>query len=266
MRKIFCCFAVFLMIGLVTCAAVADVSLCGYDGKEGYQYVTFGRFPQTAQGKVQPIVWRVLEADTQSAYLLSEYILFNNRIHPDDNEYIAFGGAFNQTEIYALLNGPFERVMIPEEGEEYLRRKGYYGRAYDAEICFLDQAFTAQEQAYLVSDDALGKVFLPTAGDLKNGKYGFVSSNARRGYGTQFALAGGLFQYSNGSSPYWTRTQSDTYAYAARCTKQEGKLGYIRCVVMNEGCRPAIRLALDNLTLSGGRGTRQDPFVFAMEN
>ena len=70
-------------------SAVADAQLHGYDKKAGYQYVAFGSFPQEADGTVKPILWRVLSADENQAYLLSEYVLFNNRVHPDDQAYIA---------------------------------------------------------------------------------------------------------------------------------------------------------------------------------
>ena len=73
--------------------AVADVNLRGYAKENGYQYLAFGRFPQTADGKEQPILWRILSATDKEAYLLSEYILFNNRVHPDDDAYRASGGA-----------------------------------------------------------------------------------------------------------------------------------------------------------------------------
>ena len=116
-------------------------------------------------------------------YLLSEYILFNNRIHPDDVAYTAFGGAFNRTEMFALLNGPFERIVISGKEEARLRERTYYGYAYEAETSFLEQAFTPEEAACLVTDEALGTVFLPSADDLKNPAYGFGSDEQRQAYG-----------------------------------------------------------------------------------
>ena len=241
--------------------AVADVNLRGYAKENGYQYLAFGHFPQTADGEEQPILWRILSATDNEAYLLSEYILFNNRVHPDDDAYRASGGAFNQTEIYALLNGPFERIVIsPDEAAE-LRHKTYYGRAYDAETSFYEQAFTAAEKAIILDDKELGRVFLPSADDLKNADYGFGTNPSTKAYGTQFAIAEGLFRYSNGSSPYWTRTQSADFPYGTRCTKEHGNLGYIRCVVMNEGIRPALRLDIGALELSGGDGTMENPYL-----
>lgn len=258
------CFALLLtlMCLVCSCASADDFSLRGYDKKQGYQYIYFGEFPQDADGTVRPILWRVLSVDETQAYLLSEYILFNNRVHPDDKEYIAFGGAFNQTEMFALLNGPFAGNPIPKEEQDTLKARERLGRVHIAEICFKDQAFTQAEQEMLISDEELGMVFLASADDLKNKGMGFVSSKNRQAWGTEYALENGLFQYQNGTSPYWTRSQSLSYDYGTRCTKVDGNLGYIRCVVMNEGCRPAIRLSLQGLDAVGGNGTKDDPYTF----
>lgn len=255
--------AMLLLAMLMTSQnAMAQFELRGYDKKEGYQYISLGEFPQEEDGSVKPILWRVLSVEENQAYLLSEYVLFNNRVHPDDNEYIAFDAAYNQTEMFKLLNGPFEGNPLAVEEQQELKSIERLGRVHIAEICFKDQAFTAAEQEMLVADEELGMVFLAAADDLKNKDYGFSSSKQRQARGTEYALANGLFQYQNGTSPYWTRSQSVSYKYATRCTKVDGDLGYIRCVVMNEGCRPAVRLSLEGLEPVGGSGTMEDPYTF----
>ena len=255
-------FLILLVVLLLASCAYAETELRGYNQKEGYQYVYLGEFPQEADGTVKPILWRVLSVDDQQAYLLSEYILFNNRVHPDDQEYIAFEAAFNQTEMFTLLNGPFEGKPISKEEQDELKKKERLGRVHIAEIPFKEEAFSESELSMLVTDDELGTVFLVTAEDLKNRDMGFRSSKDRKAYGTAYAMENGLFVYQNGSSPYWTRSQSQSYAYGTRCTKVDGDLGYIRCVVMNEGCRPAVRLSLEGLAASGGSGTMDDPYTF----
>lgn len=259
-----CMVILLALVCLLGAYACAEESLLrGYDKKQGYQYIQLGEFPQDADGTVRPILWRVLSVDETQAYLLSEFVLFNNRVHPDDKEYIAFDAAFNQTEMFTLLNGPFEGDPIPPEEQEKLKAKERLGRVHIAEICFKDEAFTQAEQEMLVTDEELGMVFLASADDLKNSAMGFTGAKQRQAWGTEYALANGLFQYQNGTSPYWTRSQSQSHAYGTRCTKVDGNLGYIRCVVMNEGCRPAIRLSLEAFNPVGGSGTQEDPFTFA---
>jgi len=260
MKRVFILMLTLLM--LMSTFACADTDLRGYAKKDGYQYVQLGAFPQDADGTVRPILWRILSVNDQYAYLLSEYVLFNNRVHPDDQEYIAFKAAFNQTEMYTLLNGPFEGNPISKEEQEELKSKERLGRIHIAQTCFKDEAFTPNEQAMLFTDEELGTVFLASADDLKNREMGFASANDRKAYGTEYASENGLFVYQNGSSPYWTRSQSQSHAYGTRCTKVDGAIGYIRCVVMNEGCRPAVRLLLENISITGGSGTKDDPYTF----
>lgn len=261
-RRAFIALVLALCLCLPACCA-AESALRGYDTQTGYQYVSLGRFPQGANGEVYPILWRVLRVDEQEALLLSEYILFNNRVHPDDVAYIGFGGAFNQTEMFALLNGPFVGNPVSEEERVNLLAKWRVGRVHIATACFKDEAFTQDEQAMLTQDGELGTVFLLTSDDISNADYGFGSNKSRQAVGTPYALANGLFKYQNGSSPYWMRNPSVNYPYGTRCTKVDGKIGYIRCVVMNEGCRPAIRLRLDGLRATGGDGSMGNPWRFA---
>lgn len=231
-------------------------ALRGYEKSAGYHYVHFGRYAQGAQGEVEPILWRVLEVKGNSAYLYSEYVLTNNRVHPDDNEYIAFGAAWNKTELHRLLNGPYDAQIyvqsdILEPGEATWT------------VPFVDAAFSEEEQAHLMENEELGRVFLASAEDLNNKEYGLGTQKSRPAYGTPYALENGLFKYQNGTSPYWTRSQSKSFDYGVRCTKVDGKIGYIRCVVMNEGVRPGIYLNIEGVTIESGDGSKEAPFVLA---
>lgn len=225
-----CTAAALLCATLCAVPAAAQEALRGYDSAEGYVYLELGTFPQTLENGLEPIVWRVLSADADTVLLLSEYVLFNHRVHFDDAAYEQSGGDFTQTELYAYLNGEFL------------------------------QHFTDGEISMLTAGEGGALVTLLSRDDLNNKAYGFTGDRARRGMPTAYALQNGLFQYTNGSSPYWTRTQSETRAYGAVCTKENGNLGYIRVVVQNEGCRPAILLDARRITIAGGSGTLDDPF------
>ncbi len=217
----------------VAAPAGAEPALRGYDAKEGYQYVAFGEYPQDADGTERPIVWRVLSVHEGEAFLFSEYVLGNGCVHPDDKEFVAFGGEYNKTAMFAKLNGPFKEA-----------------------------AFSGQEIARLREDDALGAVFLVSSDELNDKVAGLGTNQTRMGYGTPYALANGLFQYQNGTSPYWMRTPSTVMKSGVRCIKVSGEIGYIRCVVENEGFRPAVRLILGDEPFAGGTGTLADPFYY----
>ena len=230
MKRFFSVLCALLLIP--TFATAAGPALRGYDETAGYQYVAMGTYPQEADGAARPILWRVLTVRGGAAYLLSEYILGNGCVHPDDKEFVAFGTAWNRTYLFARLNGEF-----------------------------LHTAFTQAEQARIRGDGEIGAVFLPDYDDLRNPAYGFTDNTSRMGYGTPYALENGLFRYSNRSSPYWTRSPSETMASGVRCLKIDGSIGYIRCVVKNEGFRPGIWLRLEQ-PFAGGQGTMEDPFTF----
>ena len=143
MKKICVLLICMLLSFTAVCTNAEDrFALRGYDKATGYQYIQLGEFPQDADSTVRPILWRVLSVENDQAYLLSEYVLFNNRIHPDDKEYIAFGGAFNQTEMFNLLNGPFEGNPVSLEERAALLKDWRVGRIHIATTSFKDQAFT----------------------------------------------------------------------------------------------------------------------------
>ncbi len=243
--------AVFLLLCLLLGAAAAAEDLRGYEKENGYVYVTLGRYPQTREGGVLPILWRVLTVDGEKAYLCSEYVLFARPMHPDLREYRdRLKGDFAQTELCHYLNTDFAQA-----------------------------AFTEEELAMLLPCGNYGRVFLLDASDVTNKAIGMgKETNMKRegpglrAWGTEWAIHNNgvqkekqrlyVFQKKYGShSPYWVRNQSTTDGRHARCTKDGGQLGHIEVGRENEGVRPAVYLALDRYAVAGGSGTMEDPFV-----
>ena len=233
MRRILVTLGIALCFMFTAHANAEADAFRGYAQGQGWQYAELGEYPQTLEGGLEPILWRVLSVDGNSAYLVSEYVLLNRRIHPDDYEYMLSDGNFVQTEMYGFLNGAFLK------------------------------SFTADELAMLAPDADGGVVTLLSADDLRNPAFGFVNDASRAALGTPYALQNGLYSYSlrfGNTSPYWTRTQNADVPYGACCTKAAGNVGYIRVVVQNEGCRPACTLRLDKVVVDSGEGTAENPF------
>lgn len=228
-------------------AAAAAEALRGYDKKNGYVYVQMGTFPQTADGGVEPLLWRVLSVKDGRAYLLSEYVLEARRIHGDYQEYAnkpsnskkpGFNGDFAQTELSLYMNGAFTAN------------------------------FTAGELALLTAHEKLGLFFPVTADDLKNKNYGFGTNQSRKAWATDYAKNNGLFVYGSKygkHSPYWTCDQSTSDARHARCTKDQGELGRINVITEDLGMRPACYLDTSKVVIVGGSGTMEDPYVLQTE-
>ena len=259
--------------------AMAEGSLRGYTQENGYVYLRLGRYPQTADGGIQPILWRVLTADGEKAYLLSEYILFARTMHTNVKEYRdVLKGDFAQTELCQYLN-----------------------------TTFAGDAFTDEEMSMLLPCENYGKVFLITRDDMKNKDIGLGSTvkgstNPKkimenpgvRAWGTEWAIKNNGYpeeEYPNprertigraGShisieemrlyvflgkfgacSPYWARSQSVKDKRHATCTKDGGQIGHIEVGRDNEGVRPALYLAEGSYTITSGTGTMEDPYEIA---
>ena len=246
--------AVLLLACLLAgCAAQAE-DLRGYDKENGYVYVNLGRYPQTREGEVLPILWRILTVDEEKAYLCSEYVLFARPMHPDLKEYRdVIKGDFGQTELCRYLNGPFT-----------------------------EEAFTEEELEMLLPFENYGKIFLLDAADVTDKSIGMGrETNMKRegpglrAWGTDWAIHNNntdrekerlyVFQKKYGShSPYWVRNQSTSDGRHARCTKDGGLLGHIEVGRENEGVRPAAYLLLDRCRIAGGAGTMEDPYILEL--
>jgi hypothetical protein len=247
MQRLYRIFALLLALLLLVPSAMAEDALRSYDKGQGYVYLTLGTFPQTAEGGVEPILWRVLQVEDGRAYILSEYVLEARRIHGDYNEYAnkpnakknpGFDGDFTQTEMAQYLNGDFTAN------------------------------FTAAELALLSPDETLGMFTLLSSDELKDKNLGFSKDNDRKAWGTEYATTHGLFVYgsSRGNhSPYWSRTQSSTNRQGARCIKSKGELGYINVITLDEGMRPACWLDMEKVVIASGEGTMESPFVLLTE-
>ncbi len=247
MQRLYRILALLLALLLLAPSAMAEDTLRGYDKKQGYVYLTLGTFPQTAEGGLEPILWRVLQVEDGRAYILSEYVLEARRIHGDYNEYAnkpnakknpGFDGDFTQTEMAQYLNGDFTAH------------------------------FTSAELALLSPDETLGMFTLLSSDELKDKNLGFSKDNDRKAWGTEYAKANGLFVYgsSRGNhSPYWSRTQSSTNRQGARCIKSKGELGYINVITLDEGMRPACWLDMAKVVIASGEGTMENPFVLLTE-
>ena len=273
--------ALLLAVLLLTAGAAAGESaLRGYSKEDGYVYLRLGQYPQTKDGGIEPILWRVLTVDDEKAYLLSEYILFARAMHNNRGEYSKFKNDFSKTELCQYLN-----------------------------TTFAGEAFTDEDLSMLLECENFGKVFLITKQDMDNKAYGLggwkskkdatlkqVAANpGARAWGTEWAIENNgypdseypdlkaripnatgtanitvaekrlyVFQSKYGShSPWWARTQSKTNKKQAVCTKDGGQIGIIECGRDNEGVRPALYLAEGSYKITGGSGTKDDPFEIA---
>lgn len=251
--------SLLLMLCMIPTAVLAEAELSGYDPEHGYTYVTLGRYPQTIDGgeipgscwkwgrhvikdasdlsiTPEPILWRVLTVDEEKAYLLSEYILFAHPMHVNYTEYKTLGKDYSKTDLCAYLNGEFAQT-----------------------------AFTSEELSMLLPKGDWGKVFIPTADDVKNKAIGMGNGEGMKAWATEYAIrVTGSYVFSVGTgaqSPYWVAEQSTTDARHGRFTNYKGRLGHIISDRENISPRPALYLDMHSFAIAGGTGTKVDPYV-----
>lgn len=234
-----------LILMLTLCAALpalgteaADIP--GYAKATGYTYVAFGHYPTDADGAVQPILWRVLQNEAGTAYLLSEYILFPAPLHADYNHYTGW----ESSDLYAYLNSTFK-----------------------------NDAFTAAEQQALVpcaEDGAL--VTLLSGDEMKSAAIGFASNADRLCESTDYAkqpratVKETLYLYQKGGkrySPWWSRTRSSKMNHQQQRVMDEGAKGVVSVGNKDLGVRPAVYVDMSLLNVMGGSGAKGDPYYLA---
>lgn len=255
--------AALILLALTAGAAFSEGELRGYEKGNGYVYVNLGRYMQSIDGGVPeennntwtwsrnpikdtegmtfektPLLWRVLTVDDEKAYLASEYVLFAMPMHKNYTEYKTIGKDFGNTELCAYLNGEFAA-----------------------------EAFTEEEMAMLLPCETFGKVFLLDSSDLTSKEVGMGRGNGLKCWGTEYAIrVTGLYVFlvkHGAHSAYWARNQSTTDKRHARCTKDGGQLGHIVSDRENEGARPALYLDMNAFEITGGTGTKTDPYQLA---
>ena len=245
---------------MLAVAASAEVSLPGYSAETGYTYVTFGSYPQWIDGgepeemawtwsrnklldnppkvDASPILWRVLTGDDEQVFLLSEYVLFAMAMHPDMKEYVKIKGYFPDTQLGKYLNQEF-----------------------------LADAFSPAEQGSIRENEDGTLVTLLTAEELNNKAWGLgknTKNTARKAWATEYAIrVTDVFVYRVAvgmHTCYWLKDTAKNQKNHTRCTKQDGSIGHIACITLNEGARPVIHLDPNKVEIAGGSGTKTDPY------
>ena len=227
--KIMILTVVLLCLGMISPALASETSIRGWDGNS-YQYVYFGSLPGSSMP--QSILWRVLAVGDGSALLLSELVLDSQPFDDDSTDW-------NESDIKEWLNDSFLKSAFQNRN------------AFDA----------------IVHDYDLGRVFLLSKGDYLNEGFGFSSDpayadSARVASGDATAIQNGLWT-SKGSAlcSHYTRTADGKSTLFQISTN--GSFGSAKFDRDNVGIRPAIRVYLSWLTISGGKGTMASPFTFS---
>ena len=202
------CAAALLMVPVLPAMALTSADV-----------VYYGTYPQSgtsADFKVEPVLWRVLEVSgDKTTLMLSEKILdggvpFNSYNHP-------WSPWWSESQIRKFLNGK-KYAPSPDPKWEVTNPKGY---------SFYDKAFSAGEGSGIIKADVdnsstrgaapgpktTDKIFLLSYADAKNTAYGFVNNEnsdpSRKAELTGYGASQGVISNTEGNKKYgywWLRS------------------------------------------------------------
>lgn len=203
------------------------------------EFVTFGRYPQTAGGADEtPITWRVLQNSGTELFILSERILDCKRYHA---EYVDI--TWRDSDLRKWLNETFYEATFSAAEKEWVRMA----------LC------TDNGDG---SPDTRDRVFLPSIAEIKS-LTETVGKDFRCAISSEFAKvkkADGCHLYvydkrvgenyrvvsgeKQGCSWWWLRTQPGSPDRAAFIGTQSSIRSYCRVNRTSYGVRPALKLNL----------------------
>ena len=266
------CIVLALACLLGSCAALGEEApvLRGYDKQtRKYQYALFGTYPYEKDGSEAPVLWRVLGPGVPS----DEDIIsksnepkwdWKKRANRDElteeNDDVFL--MITQYIIDTVLYHP-ERDVQDGPGLDYADTNVRHVLCDEV----LPRIFTPEQQAVLVEMPQRGLLGLPSRrGELFHPDYGFVEEDfgemkRRVATGTPYAFDQGL-RNIQGNSWSWT---PDWRAPGRRWIV--GDNGHISVSGLDRegGIRPICYVKSDMIQITGGTGTIDDPFIFALK-
>ncbi len=259
MKRITALLLIMLSLAGSTALGESASLIRGYDKEDKWQYVTFGEYPYEEDGTVRSVLWRVLGVEDGAALILSEYVLDLQQVIYCDNENDAVKTRnfrrltdFIQSDLYTWMNSEM-----------------------------LDTMFGAEEQAAL-KDTYYGKIYPLTTEQYTTTAYGFPAAlfgvqKIRQAYATPYATTLELFPGSKKwshpkklyvdpsyhSSPHWViafKSATENGIMLQLCG-YDGHLSYGVYTRRDVGVRPAVTVLLDQVTIAGGSGLKDDPYI-----
>lgn len=238
-------FFLAMMLLVAGVAAAEDTQLRGYIKGQGYKFVQFGTYPYDRKGNVEPVLWRVLELQDEKMLLLSEYVIDMQQVIFESDKKIIEAHSYRrikdyvESDLYSWMNTVALDTLL---GDSVMRNA-------------------------LIEEPGGGKFFIMTDEQFMNPAYGFPAAKmgehpVRTASPTPYAKSRGVYEHSNGKSPYWVNFIKGETDYKLQIVGYDGHMSMGAYTRTNIGIRPSVRLDMTMLEVVSGTGTRKDPFVF----
>ena len=257
MRKIWLTAVLLLAVLALTLPAAAQepAPLRGWEKAGGYQYVRLGTYPYEKDGTKAPVLWRVLEVSDGQALLLSEQILDVQQVLFVDNQRDAEKTHdfrrltdYTESDLHAWMNGEMLDTLLGDDPLLAAVAQTERGRLYP----LTDLEYMRPEYGFSAS------------------RYGEVKQ--RYATATPYAKARKLYpdwgrtlyvDSGTKASPYWVAQVKAPTDIKMGIVGYNGHLSYGVYSRVNIGVRCALRLSTALIAVTGGQGTKDDPFSLA---
>ena len=244
LKRLLCLLLVLCCVAPLALGEEASASFRGWNKKEKYQYVIMGSYPESAEGEVAPLMWRVLTVNEEdnTALLLTELIIdmypviwVDDRKDSQNRNYRRINN-IEESDLYVWMNDTMTHTIFPDE---YL--------------------------PCLVGGDR-GTIFVLNRKEMCNPNYGFTKSvygeqPTRQCKCTAYAKERGVFVGNNHCSTYWVSDIKGPKHYYMSVVGYNGHISYAGYARQNVGVRPACLLKMDTVHFASGSGTKEDPYI-----
>lgn len=196
--------------------------------------------------KVEPIRWRIISEDEDSALVICDGIIANGSYDDYDSSY-SISNSYADSDIRAWLNNEFYNTAFSELAKQVIM------------TVTLDNS--ASSTGFDTNDFACGdtedKVFLLSYADVTNPEYGFSADPDEKDYArlmitSDYARATGVsistdYESGYGTGDWWLRSPANGYHTYVRDITKRGEcatLFFYDCNNVAMGIVPALRIKL----------------------
>ena len=262
-------FALTALFFLSSLAAADTSSLRGFVKGEGYQYALFGAYPFSKEGEEAPVLWRILGPGTPEDDDLNNAandIGYNKRKYATGDDLSG-----ENADVFCLMTEYIIDFTLYHDTADTadgpaLDYNDTQIRSYMNDV-LLPRLLTEEEQSVLVEMPQRGLISVPSRkGELFRPDYGFKTEDfgatpRRATEGTPYAYSLGL-KMIKGHSWYWT---TDWRAPGRRWIVGDNGHISVSGLVREGGIRALCYVHADQLTISGGEGTKESPFILTIK-
>jgi hypothetical protein len=190
--------------------------------------------------KYEPITWRVLDVQSNRAFLMADLVLDSQDYHYSRDERTIGGSTvyannYEHSHIRSWLNDNFYNTAFTAEEKARIQTT-----TVDNSV-----ASTRDNTNKYACANTSDKVFLLSYAEATSATYGLSTDASKQLQPSAYAQSQGVYtDTSNGNSYWWLRSPSISYASSARVVSYDGNVYYYSVDRTYNGVVPALWISL----------------------